>query len=405
MSRLRSIGMALAWMLIGTVAITRAWAQTPGAEACSLDDPIHCSSCRALAATVAKLQGGKDLSAGKDIDGALWTPLFTAYFLNCQDVGRTLVKRGADVTVGGRGGAMLAEVATQRAMNPDPKNYTTNTAWAGILEGGLIDLDARQVGGPSNREVWATPPVDSRQRYTEIWSRFERRSITTPMPPDAAEFDNDFPTPATGKTRPGEAAVSKGVEKFTKIYPRSGMAGLSVEIAGCYKWALQIAKLAGRRVALEHCAALDIVARSFDLAFTSKMNLPPTEFFEATTFERRINQIRDQAFEGMVWPVYRRNLEGSAMLWFDFHVELVMAREASTSAATGGLNPEALVSQWQDLNGQCRGGSGNEQKTQDACVQRERVSLKLGQAGYCYGRRGEHGYQMKWHVCVADSIR
>jgi hypothetical protein len=67
-----------------------------------------------------------------------------------------LVKQGVDVNVGGRDGAMLVEIASQRVMNPDPKNAATNQAWAGIIEGGLIDIDAKQGGGRSNRQAWIT---------------------------------------------------------------------------------------------------------------------------------------------------------------------------------------------------------------------------------------------------------
>jgi hypothetical protein len=382
---------------------TSAAAQKQESEICSLEDPVHCASCRALGSTVAKIDGSKNLAIGKDIDGAVWTPLFTAYFLNCQDVGRTLVKRGVDVNVGGRDGAMLVEIASQRIMNPDPKNAATNQAWAGIVEGGLIDLDARQLGGRSNRQAWMKARSTSRQLYPEIWARLERRSIPTPMQPDNEEFDPDLPSPATGKTRPAESAVSKGVEKFNKIFQQTGMAGVSAELSGCYRWSLQVAKPTARRVALEHCAAMDIVARHVDVAVTAKLGFPPTEFFEAERLEARVNQIRDQQFEGMIYPVYRRNLEVSVLLWLDFHYELMSTKDAPSSADS--TNAQALVSEWQELNGQCRGGSGNEQKTMDACGRRERVGGQLSQSGYCYGQHGEYGYQAKWHVCGPNSIR
>ncbi len=243
----------------------------------------------------------------------------------------------------------------------------------------------------------------SRQKYSDIWTRFERSSVPSPLQPDSDEFDPDSPSSAIGKTRPTEHAVSKGVEKFDKTYQRSGMAGVSAELAGCYRWALQIAKPTGRRVALEHCAAMDIVAHYVDAAFTSKMNLPPTEYFEAAKLEARLNQIRDQRFEGMVFPVYRRNLETSTMVWLDFFVELEASKEGSSQGAR--VDVGGLLTQWHDLNGQCRGGSGDEQKTVNACERRERVGRQLSQAGYCYGQRGEYGYQMKWHSCGPNSIR
>ena len=299
--------------------------------------------CKALAARVGKLED-KEVSTGREVDGVTWTPLFTSYFMNCSDVGRSLVRRGADVGIGGRDGALLAEVATQRAMNPDPNNSSTNAAWAGILEGGRIDIDAPVAGKGSNRDVWRASRDPKLTKYSDIWARFERASVSTPLKPDEAEIDPDIPTPATGKTRPAESPVSKGVEKFASTYQKSGISGLIVEITGCYKWALQIAKPAGRRIAFENCAALDIVTRSFDAAFSSKMNFPPNEFFEAFKFDARINQIRDQNFEGMVWPVYRRNVEASAMLWFGYHAELVDApRYAGASKTEWSTRPQYVA--------------------------------------------------------------
>ena len=61
---------------------------------------------------------------------------------------------GVDVNVGGRDGAMLVEIASQRTMNPDPNNAAINQSWAGIVEGGLIDIDARLGTGRSNRQAW-----------------------------------------------------------------------------------------------------------------------------------------------------------------------------------------------------------------------------------------------------------
>ena len=105
-----------------------------------------------------------------------------------------------------------------------------------------------------------------------------------------------------------------------------------------------------------------------------------------------------------MWPVYRRNLESSAADWFGFHYEVMSSREApATSPAR--LDPQLLLSQWSDLNGSCRGGSGNNPATLEACEQRNVASNRLLQAGYCYGRRGEYGYQMSWHVCEPNSNR
>lgn len=61
--------------------------------------------------------------------------------------------------------------------------------------------------------------------------------------------------------------------------------------------------------------------------------------------------------------------------------------------------PVRIISQWQDQNGQCRGGSGDSDETREACSRREAIGAKLQAVGWCYGREGEYGYQMEWHVC------
>lgn len=61
--------------------------------------------------------------------------------------------------------------------------------------------------------------------------------------------------------------------------------------------------------------------------------------------------------------------------------------------------PARIISQWQQQNGECRGGAGNSDESWRACDRREAVGAKLKAIGWCYGREGEAGYQMKWHVC------
>lgn len=61
--------------------------------------------------------------------------------------------------------------------------------------------------------------------------------------------------------------------------------------------------------------------------------------------------------------------------------------------------PVRIISQWQEQNGDCRGGSGDSDETLKACDRREAIGAKLEAVGWCYGREGEYGYQMEWHVC------
>lgn len=71
----------------------------------------------------------------------------------------------------------------------------------------------------------------------------------------------------------------------------------------------------------------------------------------------------------------------------------------------GASQPVRLISQWQEQNTTCRGGSGDSGETLAACNQREAIGTKLQAVGWCYGREGEYGYQMEWHACDAASSR
>jgi hypothetical protein len=77
--------------------------------------------------------------------------------------------------------------------------------------------------------------------------------------------------------------------------------------------------------------------------------------------------------------------------------------EAETSRVMqtdkGAVAPQRIIAQWQQENGDCRGGSGNADATWRACDRREVISSKLQTVGWCYGREGEAGYQMQWHIC------
>lgn len=67
--------------------------------------------------------------------------------------------------------------------------------------------------------------------------------------------------------------------------------------------------------------------------------------------------------------------------------------------------PSRLISQWDHENGNCRGNSGDDPETWKACERRDATGAKLDRIGWCYGRKGEAGYQHQWHQCGQDSDR
>ena len=66
---------------------------------------------------------------------------------------------------------------------------------------------------------------------------------------------------------------------------------------------------------------------------------------------------------------------------------------------------QRMIQLERDANTRCRGGSGDQQVTWEACGERTAYGRVLGMMGWCYGRQGEAGYQMQWHRCIATSIR
>ena len=57
------------------------------------------------------------------------------------------------------------------------------------------------------------------------------------------------------------------------------------------------------------------------------------------------------------------------------------------------------------LNDNCRGGSGDDTETWQACGARDYVGFLLAQRGYCYGKEGQIGADMEWHQCTSGSIK
>jgi len=72
-----------------------------------------------------------------------------------------------------------------------------------------------------------------------------------------------------------------------------------------------------------------------------------------------------------------------------------VAKKASGWTAT----EKGLIAGWIELNERCRGGSGDDPKTMEACELREAASAQLDSADICYGEEGQFGYQMKMHRC------
>ena len=49
-------------------------------------------------------------------------------------------------------------------------------------------------------------------------------------------------------------------------------------------------------------------------------------------------------------------------------------------------------------------GSGDPEVVREQCRLRDRLSGRLAQAGYCWGRKGQTDETKQWHACQPDSI-
>ncbi|PZR93485.1 MAG: hypothetical protein DI537_10205 [Stutzerimonas stutzeri] len=86
-------------------------------------------------------------------------------------------------------------------------------------------------------------------------------------------------------------------------------------------------------------------------------------------------------------------------------VALAIGLNAVAAIAQSRNDPKTMQRLWFEANGACRGGSGDDPKTHLACDEREAYAKRLNQLGWCYGKKGEFGYQQKWHRCSRNSVR
>jgi hypothetical protein len=107
-------------------------------------------------------------------------------------------------------------------------------------------------------------------------------------------------------------------------------------------------------------------------------------------------------------PARGKTAEGAAsfsMKWDSVLETISFENGQVVKASRGSPGPMALIIEWMDANGACRGGYPDDPKTEAGCRRREVISNRLDAAGWCYGKEGEFGYQMKWHRCTWNSLR
>jgi hypothetical protein len=77
----------------------------------------------------------------------------------------------------------------------------------------------------------------------------------------------------------------------------------------------------------------------------------------------------------------------------------VLALASCSQPAQPNSNVVQSMQQWNQLNSDCRGGSGDNPKTWQACEARDALGAAIEAQGMCYGENAEFGYQANWEIC------
>lgn len=79
-------------------------------------------------------------------------------------------------------------------------------------------------------------------------------------------------------------------------------------------------------------------------------------------------------------------------------------RDVPLPAVAPRRSSEQLIEEWDMADEDCRGGSGDDPATQEACEQRTALSEQLEKAGWCFGKKSQARSAYRWHKCGKGSI-
>lgn len=74
---------------------------------------------------------------------------------------------------------------------------------------------------------------------------------------------------------------------------------------------------------------------------------------------------------------------------------------AESGMADATPDERVRLGRWQALNSACRGGSGDDPATMQACDARDAAFDSLEALSWCYGEPDQAGFEMEWHRCTA----
>jgi hypothetical protein len=82
----------------------------------------------------------------------------------------------------------------------------------------------------------------------------------------------------------------------------------------------------------------------------------------------------------------------------------MLAVVVASSPSAAKASDESLIQKEMVLNDACRGGSGDEEATQNSCAERDAVFSMLRSRGWCYGTEEQAGYQKSWQKCPSAPV-
>ena len=94
-----------------------------------------------------------------------------------------------------------------------------------------------------------------------------------------------------------------------------------------------------------------------------------------------------------------RNMAGGTNPTITDSVNAHVANEIKNNNNTS-QNIKYLISEVDRLDSACRGGSGDNPKTFEACDKRDDLYKIVEAAGWCYGENANYGYQKTWNPCL-----
>lgn len=114
-----------------------------------------------------------------------------------------------------------------------------------------------------------------------------------------------------------------------------------------------------------------------------------------------IARVNGRVLEGC----YVINNRGNPIVkWSNGRLEELEGKFFQIKMATPPPEVAALMKQEEQLNNQCRGGSGDLPATKEACNRRETLLSNIAEKGWCWGKDGQFGHEKNWSKCEPNAV-